>query len=218
MIFMIKKHVPVYFVSFLLILLFAAPLYGSEPSQSPANDTNTSSSESGEHDDGYSSDRTGDLIDLAKRYLNFILLVVILVIVFKKAKLMDFFSTRSEEIRQKLEDLKKDKEDAERKFKEVEQQLKNFESRKNEIIEQYKQEGLSEKDKIISEAKARVNHIIEQSDLAIQQEIESARDQLKQDIIELASQKARDILIDKINEVDQEKMVVEFAEKVGKIN
>lgn len=193
---MIKKYVPVCLILFLLILLSAGPLYGADPG----------------------ADRTADLIDLAKRYLNFILLVIILFIVFKKAKVMDFFSTRSEEIRQKLEDLQKDKEDAERKFKEVEQQLKDFESKKNEIIEQYKQEGLSEKDKIISEAKMRVDHIIEQSELTIQQEIESARDQLKQDIIEMASQKARDILVEEINEGDQEKMVVEFAEKVGKIN
>lgn len=215
---MIKKHVPIYFVLFLSILLFTGPLYGADPSHSSADDPHVTAAESGEHGDGHSADRTADLIDLAKRYLNFILLVIILVIVFKKAKVMDFFSTRSEEIRQKLEDLQKDKEDAERKFKEVEQQLKDFESKKNEIIEQYKQEGLSEKDKIISEAKLRVNHIIEQSEIAIQQEIESARDQLKQDIIELASQKARDILVDEMNEGDQEKMVVEFAEKVGKVN
>ncbi len=216
--FMKKKNLAVYTVSFLIILLFAIPLY-AENSDHQADNAHVQAVEAGgEGESGHSSDRSGDLKDLAYRYLNFAILVAILVIVFKKAKLMDFFSTRSEEIRQKLEDLRKDKEDAERKYKEVEQQLKNFESRKNEIIEQYRQEGLSEKDKIISEAKLRVKHIIEQSETAIEQEIESARDLLKQDIIELASQKARDILISEINEADQEKMVVEFAEKVGKVN
>lgn len=212
-----KKNILFYVICFLIILFFTVPLYG-EDSGHHNDDTHVQTTETGSEGNDHSADRIGDLKDLAYRYLNFALLVAILVIAIKKAKLMDFFSTRSEEIRQKLEDLKKDKEDAERKYKEVEQQLKNFESKKNEIIEQYRQEGLSERDKIVSEAKIRVKHIIEQSEMAVEQEIESARDQLKQDIIELASQKARDILVNEISEEDQEKMVVEFAEKVGKVN
>jgi len=212
-----KKHIHIYIISFLVILLFTSPLYGEE-SVNQTDDSHAQSNEAGGDGHSNSSDRSGDLKDLAYRYLNFILLVVILIIVNKKTKLMDYFSTRSEEISQKIEDLKKDKEEAERKYKEVEQQLKNFESKKNEIVEQYRQEGLSEKDKIISEAKERVKQIIEQSEMSIQQEIESARDQLKQDIIELAAQKAQDILINEMDEMDQEKMVVEFVEKVGKVN
>ena len=41
---------------------------------------------------------------------------------------------------------------------------------------------------------------------------------MKQDIIEIAAQRAQDILVKEIDEKDQESMVVEFVEKVGKVN
>ena len=77
---------------------------------------------------------------------------------------------------------------------------------------------MREKDRIIYDAKERVKQILEQSEITIQQEIESARNQLKQDIVEIASQKAHDILIREMNDKDQENMLVEFVEKVGKVN
>ena len=41
---------------------------------------------------------------------------------------------------------------------------------------------------------------------------------MKQDIIDIASQRAQDILVKELNEKDQENMVTEFVEKVGKVN
>ena len=214
----IKKHIPVVIIISLLLTFFVSfPIFSEEPSHSSTS-AETYSSETEDHGGGHSSDKTGDLIDLAKRWLNFVLMVIILVIVCKKTKILDYFSTRSEEIKKKLEDLQRDKDEAERKYKEVEEQLKNFEAKRNDIIEQYKQEGINEKDRIISDAKERVKHIIAQSEITIEQEIESARNQLKQDIIDIASQKAQDILVKEITENDQENMVVEFVEKVGKVN
>ena len=224
----IKKTTPVFFIilSLLISLLFTVPVFSEETSHSSsasvdAHSTDNYSSESGEaesHGGGASTDRSGDLKDLMYRYMNFILLVIILVIVFKKAKISDYFSNRSEEIKKKFDDLKRDKDEAERKYKEVEEQLRNFEAKRNDIIEQYRQEGINEKDRIISDAQERVKQIIEQSEITIEQEIESARNQLKQDIIEIAAQRAQDILVKEIDEKDQESMVVEFVEKVGKVN
>ena len=223
----IKKIIPVFFILSLLIsFLFTVSVFSEETSHSPStsideHSTDNYSSEPNDaegHGEGHSADRSGDLKDLLYRYMNFILLVIILVVVFKKAKISDYFSTRSEEIKKKFDDLKRDKDEAERKYKEVEEQLRNFEAKRNDIIEQYRQEGINEKDRIISEAKERVKQIIEQSEITIEQEIESARNQLKQDIIEIAAQRAQDILIKEIDEKDQESMVVEFVEKVGKVN
>ncbi|MBN2418696.1 MAG: ATP synthase F0 subunit B, partial [Deltaproteobacteria bacterium] len=132
--------------------------------------------------------------------------------------ILDYFSTRSEEIKKRFEDLRRDKEEAERKYREVEEQLRNFEEKRKDIIEQYRQEGIKEKDRIISEAKERVKQIITQSEITIEQEIESARNQLKLDIIDIASQRAQDLLAKELNEKDQENMVAEFVEKVGKVN
>ncbi len=214
------KNIPVILIFLLLISL---PIFGEETSHSSSTAaethvTDTGSSIAEGHGEGHSAESNGDLLDLLYRFICFAVLVIVLVIVFRKAKLLDYFSTRSGEIKKKFEDLKRDKDEAERKYREVEEQLKNFEAKRNDIIEQYRQEGVKEKDRIISEAKERVQQIIVQSEITIEQEIESARNQLKQDIIDIASQRAQDILVKEINEKDQENMVSEFVEKVGKVN
>lgn len=206
----------VIFIFFVIFLFLSSPVIGEETTHSKNAAYQTT--ESVNHEGSHSSDKNGDLTDLLYRYINFAVLVIILFVVVKKLNIMSYFSNRSEEIKKRFEDLKRDKEEAEKRYKEIEQQLKNFEAKKNDILEQYKREGISEKDKIISEAKERVKQIIEQSEMTIQQEIESARNQLKQEIIEIAAKKAEDILIKEMNESDQEKLVVEFVEKVGKVN
>ena len=223
MIFM-KKNIPVIFIILSIIsFLVSSPVFSEESTHSSSSTAETyaadaHSSEAGSSGEGHSADRSGDLTDLLYRFMSFTVLVIILVIVFRKAKILDYFSNRSEEIKKKFEDLKRDKDEAERKYREVEEQLKNFEAKRNDIIEQYRQEGMNEKDRIISEAKERVKQIIAQSEITIEQEIESARKQLKQDIIDIASKKAQDILVKELNEKDQENMVAEFVEKVGKVN
>ncbi|MDB9822258.1 ATP synthase F0 subunit B [Deltaproteobacteria bacterium] len=172
----------------------------------------------GNGDDGHSGDRSGDLLDLLYRFMNFALLVIILSIVIKKTKLTDYLSVRSEEIRDRLEDLKKEKEEAENRCREVENKLKDFESKKKEIIEQYTKEGQAEKDKIVSEAKERVKQIIEESELTIREEIQSAKDSLKEEVVELAAQKAQEIITSEMDEKDQDNLINEFIERVGKIN
>ena len=219
-----KKLSVVFIISLIVSMLFTVPVFSEETPHSATADTHSAGTyaaetgEAGSNTEGHSSDRSADLRDLAYRYLNFILLIIILVIVFKKTRILDYFATRSEEIRQRLEDLKKEKDEAERKYKEIENQLRDFEAKRNGIIEQYRQEGMHEKDRIISDAKERVKQILEQSEITIQQEIESARNQLKHDIMDIASKRAQDILVKELDEKDQENMVVEFVEKVGKVN
>lgn len=168
--------------------------------------------------EGHGTDRSADLRDLLYRFINFALLVIILAVVIKKTSIKDFFKTRSEEIRRKLEDLQKEKEEAEIKYKDMERQLKDFESKKQEIIDQFKTEGLAEKEKIIAEAEARVEQILEQSEMTINQEIQTARDRLKKEVVDIAAQKAQEIISNKINEKDQDQLVDEFIERVGKVH
>ena len=54
--------------------------------------------------------------------------------------------------------------------------------------------------------------------MTIQQEIESARDRLKSDVVELAAKKAQEIISREINEGDEDKLINEFIERVGKIH
>jgi len=186
-----------------------------------SNDSHTvqnSENNEGTHKTGANEDNRGDLTDLFYRFINFTLLVVILFIVVKKTKLTDQLSMRGEEIRQRLSDLQREKEDAENRYRETEARLKAFERDRKEILEQYKKEGLAEKDKIISQARESVKQILEQSELTIRQEIQSARDRLKREVAGLAAQRAGKIIDKELDEKDQDNLVNEFIEKVGKAN
>ncbi|MBW1771617.1 MAG: ATP synthase F0 subunit B [Deltaproteobacteria bacterium] len=167
---------------------------------------------------GEGVDRSEDLKDLLYRFINFTLMVIILVWALKKANIKDFLAARTREIKQRLEDLQREKEEAEEKFRDIEGKLKDFEEEKKRILEQYRQEGETEKEKIIAEAGNRVQEILSQAELTIQQETESAKARLKQEMVEIAAQKAEEIIADRITENDQDSLVDDFIERVGKIH
>jgi F-type H+-transporting ATPase subunit b len=168
--------------------------------------------------EGHGADLSADLRDLLYRFINFALLVIILVWALKKADIKSFFSKRIDDIREKLETLKKDKEEAEEKYQVIDKKLKAFEKERVEILEQYKKEGEAEKERIIAEANLRVQQIIEQSEATIQQEIQAAKDLLKQEVVNLSSQKAQEIIAREIKDEDQDRLVQDFIERVGKIH
>jgi F-type H+-transporting ATPase subunit b len=214
----VNKHTIASIIIIFTIFFLYNPVSSSDVSHSDQSSEIHSTENDTSQGGGHSNDRSGDLLDLLYRFITFVLVLIILFVVYKKMKLKDVLTARSEEIKKRLDDLKRDKEEAENRYKEMERRLKDFETKRKDIIEQYKKEGLAEKEKIITEAKERVSQIIDQSEMTIQQEIESARNQLKQNVIDLAAEKAREILAREMGEDDQEKMVVEFVEKVGKVN
>jgi len=169
----------------------------------------------GEHGAAHDSGRT---LDLLYRFINFTLLVIILVVVVKKAKIGGFFSSRIEEIKKKFDDLNAEQDSSEGRFQELEKKLKEFEVQKQEIIEQFKADGAAEKEKIIAEAKERANQILIQADLTIEREIQGARDRLRQEVVEVAAQKAQEIIEKQIKDDDQDHLVNEFIERVERLH
>lgn len=167
-------------------------------------------------EEGHGQDRSGDLKDLLYRFMNFALLVIILFVALKKVGIKQFFVSRSEEIKKRLEELKSGKEEAERKYRELEKRLQDFEGKKKEIIEQFKAEGLAEKERIVSEARSRVDQILEQAEATVQQEVEAARDRLKGEVLALATRHAEEIIAREMTEKDQDRLVNDFIERVGK--
>lgn len=161
---------------------------------------------------------SGKLLDLLYRFINFALLVIILFVVIKKSALKDMFAARKEEIRKKLEDLSRAKSEAEKRYRELDQKLRAFEERKKEIIEQFRKEGLAEKEKIIQEANERAKLMLQQADAAIQREIQGARDRLKLEVVNAAAEKARDMITKEMKDSDQDRLVQDFIKKVEKLH
>lgn len=172
-------------------------------------------SEGAGHGDSHDNAR---LLDLGYRFLNFALLVIILFVVIRKTAIKDFFSARREEIRKNFDSLKAERDSAEGRYQELEKKLKEFEIKKKEIIDQFRAEGVGEKERIIADAEERAKQILNQADLTIEREIRAAGDRLKQEMVDVAARKAKEIIVKEIKDSDQDNLVNEFIEKVGKLN
>ncbi len=211
----------------LLIILFAALFLflnntiaiasggGAQASgQESAHESGAESAHGGEQ----GKDRSADLRDLLYRFINFALLVIILFVAIKKSGLKDSLTGRIAEIKQRLEDLSKEKEEAETKYREIEKDLRDFDEKKKEIVEQFRNEGQAEKERIIAEAHERAKQILEQAELTIQQEMQSAKDRLRKQVMVLAAEKAKETIANEMTDEDQDRLVSEFIERVGKIH
>jgi F-type H+-transporting ATPase subunit b len=161
-------------------------------------------------------DRSGDLKDLLYRFINFALLVIILFVVLKKVGIKQYFTSRSEAIKKKLEELKKGKEEAEGKCQDLEQRLQEWEIKRKDLIEKFKDEGLAEKERILAEAEERAKQILNQAEATIQQEMHAASERLKAEVVTLATQRAEAIMAREITQKDQDNLVNDFIERVGK--
>ncbi|MFP4086972.1 MAG: hypothetical protein ACLFUL_09280 [Desulfobacteraceae bacterium] len=160
----------------------------------------------------------GSVTDLMYRILNFVLMVIILVVVIKKTDMLSFFGRRKEEIRQKLEELTKEKESAQERCRDLEAKLGEYEQQKKEILDQFRAEGLKEKERIIAEAKVRAEQALVQADQTIEREMEAAKARLQQELVDIAADKAQEIIVSQIKDSDQDHLVNEFIERVEKLH
>jgi F-type H+-transporting ATPase subunit b len=167
------------------------------------------------HEGGHDS---GRLLDLLYRAINFSLLIIILFIVVRKTTLKDIFSNRRESIKKNFDDLNEKKLLAEKRYQELERKLKEFEVHKKQILEQYRADGEREKERIIAAADQRAKQILSQAELTIQNEVKAATDKLKKELMDIATQKAQEIILSEIKDSDQDQLVDEFIKSVEKLH
>jgi F-type H+-transporting ATPase subunit b len=152
--------------------------------------------------------------DFLQRVLNFTIMVAVLVFLFKKLNLKQYFTKRTENIANTLRDLEEKKKEAERSYQEYKQKLARLDEETDRILQDYIEQGEREKSKIIANAEKAATDIRQQTDLAIAQEIKSAKESLQREIAELSVTAAETLLKEKIADDDQKKLVDDFMTKV----
>ncbi|UCF02198.1 MAG: ATP synthase F0 subunit B [Deltaproteobacteria bacterium] len=152
--------------------------------------------------------------DFWQRVLNFVILVSVLVFVFKKLDVKSFFTKRTESIANTLNELETKKKEAEETYEKYKQKLAQLDKETDRILQEYVEMGEKEKAKIIANAEKAAADIRVATDLAIEQEIKSAKADLQRDIAEFSVTAAEALLKEKIGEEDQNKLVNDFMTKV----
>ncbi len=145
--------------------------------------------------------------------LNFGILAVGLFFIVKKP-VAQFFSSRVKSIEEEINELELKKADAEKKLAEYQAKFKNLDQESKQIVEDYIKQGEEAKTRIIAEAEAQAEKLEDMAKRNIEQEFKSAKATLKQEIVELAMEKAEEVIKTSISSDDQDKLVDEYLKKV----
>lgn len=151
--------------------------------------------------------------DFTLRLMNFAIMLGLLVYLLKKP-LSSFFVSRRANIQNTLAELEAKKLEADRMCAEYQAKLATLDQEVGQILAEYIQEGETEKRKILEAAEKQAEYLKQQAQLAIQQEVKSARESLQEEIAELTVAAAEELLRKNIKAKDQERLVKEFIAKV----
>jgi F-type H+-transporting ATPase subunit b len=153
------------------------------------------------------------LQDLLWRTVNFVVFAAILIkLVAKPAK--KFFGQRSQDVATNLEDLAAQQAAAEAAIKVAETRLHEVAKEREKIIQQFIAEGEMEKSKILDKAELVAERIKEMAAFTIQQETKKAAQDLREEVVGLATQMATDMIKEKATYADQQGLVEEYLKKV----
>jgi len=125
-----------------------------------------------------------------------------------------FFSSRAKSIEDEIQELEQKKADAEKKLAEYQAKFKNLDQESKQIVADYIQQGEEAKTRILAEAEAQAEKLEDMAKRNIEQEFKSAKATLQQEIVELAMEKAEEVISTSISSEDQDKLVDEYLKKV----
>lgn len=165
-------------------------------------------------------------IDIAgKLFPNITTLIVqllstgVMLFVFKKflwTPVQAYFAKRADFIEKQINDAKDMNEKAKTFMVESEKQARDSAREYRDIVERAKSDALKVRDDIIIEARKEAASKIEQAEKEIAAEKVQARDDMKEEIVDIAMDVATKIMKKEMNTKENEKLVHEFVEEVIK--
>lgn len=124
------------------------------------------------------------------------------------------FKSRQENILKQYNELLEKKKEAEARYVELQEKIKNLEKEAEAIYQNYVEQGMKEKERIINEANIQAERIKQQAELYIQHELEKAKNMLREEVADASVKLAEELLRKNINEEDQKKIVKEFINEI----
>jgi F-type H+-transporting ATPase subunit b len=155
------------------------------------------------------------ITDLIWRTVNFLVFAGLLIyILVKKFPVKNFFAARAQEIAQSLEDLEAKKDAAAQAVAEAEARLAEIAQEREKILQLYIAEGEAERAKILDKANLVAERIRHLASFTIEQETKKAAQQLKQEVVDMATRLSEDLIKEKITPADHQQLVEEYLNKV----
>ncbi|MCS7149845.1 MAG: F0F1 ATP synthase subunit B [Caldimicrobium sp.] len=145
--------------------------------------------------------------------VNFLVLMLLLYRLLKRP-IVNFFINRQEGLKREYEELLQKKREAEAKYLELQEKVKNLKSEAEQIYQNYVEQGMKERDRIIEEARKQAERLREQAQLYIAQEMEKAKEMLRVELADEAVKLAEEMLKKRVSPEDQRLLFKDFVENI----
>ena len=147
------------------------------------------------------------------RIVNFIIFAAIIWFAAGK-KIVGGLKSRRYNIETELDDLSRQKADAEIQLKEVSSRIANLESERQQMLEEYRQQGEALKASIVEKAQKQAEQIKAQAEMTAANEARRAAAEVREKMADLIMEAARTIVEEKLSQAEHEKLIDEYVTKV----
>ncbi len=144
-----------------------------------------------------------------------VLLVVGVIVWIARKPLSNFFSSRSQAIREELAEAQRARQEAETKLAEIESRMSRLDEELKEIAGAAEKEAQDEYQRLLAAAEEDAQKIIERSRQEIEGMTRTAQLELKQHAAELSVQLAEEKIRSEITDADRERIFSRFVTKLG---
>lgn len=140
-----------------------------------------------------------------------------IVVYFLKGPGARYFAERREEMLSDLKEARRMREEAEEKLEEYNEKLDAFEAEKQELLDEYHEQGEREKERIIEEAKQQVEKMREDAERTIEQETRKAVAELEQQAVDLAVDMAEDLVKEKLDDERHDALIERYVSEISDV-
>lgn len=146
--------------------------------------------------------------------------VAILVLIFVLAKLLfnpvrEILRKRQEGIANEFKSIKTQKEETAALKAEYESKLKNIQQEADDILKEAHKKALNREKYIINEANAEAERILNRGKLEVQREQEKAKDEIKKQIVDIATVMASKFVMQSIDANTQDQLIEQTISEMG---
>ena len=149
------------------------------------------------------------VFDLVMRWLNFGIIVFVLV-KYTKTPIKNFLLSRREEVAREIGKIEEEKEKADEKIRETTRMMDESEARFNKIKEKIIQEGEKKKQQIIEDAHRESKILLEGAKKKIENQLLEAKRAFKSELVDTAVSLAMKRLPDEITAEDDQQFINQF--------
>lgn len=127
----------------------------------------------------------------------------------------EFLKKRQDGIREQMDTAAKEKEDAIKFKAEYDGKLKNVQKESEEILTETRKKALKKETDIVNEAKEEAVRVIERANREAELEKNKVKDQVKQEMISVATLMAGKIVASSLDESKQSQLIADTLEEMG---